>query len=252
MSAPLAMATNPAPALAGLRELALEDERIWTRDWVCVGVEQQIPDPGDLLPATVGHHGLHVQRAPKGDLRASFNVLQYGSCWTIPAQCGNGHKTKCPYISCAHSLDTDALRAALEGWVRRHETLRSGFRAHPGRGETDGVERFVLPAEKVELVARDAGECTGSDELRERLTRRLDETCRPLSWPSYLFTTILRPGGATVFCGFDHCHVDGYSLAIAVHEIRESYRAYAIGSAREPDRLPEAGSRTAPEPESHQ
>lgn len=107
----LPMASTPAPALAGLRELALEDERIWTRDWVCVGVEQQIPAPGDLLPATVGHHGLHVQRRADGGLRASFNVLQYGSCWTIPAQCGHGHKTKCPYISCAHSLDTDALLA---------------------------------------------------------------------------------------------------------------------------------------------
>jgi len=98
-------------ALAHPDELALEDERIWTRDWVCVGVEQQIPRPGDLLPATVGHHGLHVQRRPDGGLRAGFNVLQYGSCWTIPAQCGHGHKTKCPYVSCAHSLDTDAVLA---------------------------------------------------------------------------------------------------------------------------------------------
>jgi hypothetical protein len=100
-----------SPALAGLRELALEDERIWTRVWACVGVEQQVPAPGDLLPATVGHHGLHVQRRPDAGLRAAFNVLQQGSCWTIPAQCGHGHKTNCPYVSCGHSLDTDALQA---------------------------------------------------------------------------------------------------------------------------------------------
>jgi hypothetical protein len=100
-----------APAHRQLRELDFEDERIWTRDWVCVGIEQQIPAPGDLLPATVGHHGLHVQRRPDGGLRAAFNALQYGSCWTIPAQCGHGHKTKCPYVSCAHSRDTDALLA---------------------------------------------------------------------------------------------------------------------------------------------
>jgi hypothetical protein len=105
------MASPPTPAVAGLRELALEDARVWTRAWACVGVEQQIPAPGDLLPATVGHHGLHVQRRPDGGLRAAFNTLQYGSCWTIPAQCGHGHKTNCPYVSCAHSLDTDALRA---------------------------------------------------------------------------------------------------------------------------------------------
>jgi hypothetical protein len=103
------MAGSPVPT--GLHELAMEDERIWTRVWTCVGVAQQIPASGDLLPATVGHHGLHVQRRPDGGLRAAFNVLQQGSCWTIPAQCGHGHKTKCPYVSCAHSLDTDALPA---------------------------------------------------------------------------------------------------------------------------------------------
>ena len=46
------MAGSPVPT--GLRELATEDERIWTRVWACVGVEHQIPAPGDLLPATVG------------------------------------------------------------------------------------------------------------------------------------------------------------------------------------------------------
>jgi hypothetical protein len=118
------MAGLPAPA--GLRELAMEDERIWTRVWACVGVEQQLPAPGDLLPATVGHHGLHVQRRPDGELRAAFNVLQQGSCWTIPAQCGHGHKTNCPYVSCAHSLDTDAV-AAQDGAPTREMRQFIGF-----------------------------------------------------------------------------------------------------------------------------
>lgn len=104
----LPIASSPP---AGPGGLAVEDERIWTRVWACVGVEEQLPAPGDLLPATVGHHGLHVQRRADGGLRAAFNVLQQGSCWTIPAQCGHGHKTNCPYVSCAHSLDTDALQA---------------------------------------------------------------------------------------------------------------------------------------------
>jgi hypothetical protein len=118
------LAGSPAPT--GLRELAMEDERIWTRVWACAGVEHQIPRPGDLLPATVGHHGLHVQRRSDGGLRAAFNVLQQGSCWTIPAQCGHGHKTNCPYVSCAHSLDTDAL-AAQDGAPTREMRQFIGF-----------------------------------------------------------------------------------------------------------------------------
>jgi hypothetical protein len=124
MSATLPVASSPVPT--GLRELAMEDERIWTRVWACVGVEHQVPAPGDLLPATVGHHGLHVQRRPDGGLRAAFNVLQQGSCWTIPAQCGNGHKTNCPYVSCGHSLDTDAL-AAQDGAPTREMRQFIGF-----------------------------------------------------------------------------------------------------------------------------
>ena len=120
----LPMAGSPAPT--GLRELALEDEHIWTRAWACVGVEHQLPAPGDLLPATVGHHGLHVQRRPDGGLRAAFNVLQQGSCWTIPAQCGHGHKTNCPYVSCAHSVDTDAM-AAQDGAPTREMRQFIGF-----------------------------------------------------------------------------------------------------------------------------
>jgi hypothetical protein len=121
-----AFPTAGSPAPRGLRELAVEDERIWTRVWVCAGVEQQLPAAGDLLPATVGHHGLHVQRTPDGGLRAGFNVLQQGSCWTIPAQCGHGHKTNCPYVSCAHSLDTDAV-AAQDGAPTREMRQFIGF-----------------------------------------------------------------------------------------------------------------------------
>jgi hypothetical protein len=67
---------------------------------------------------------LHVQRLPDGGLRAAFNVLQHGSCWTIPAQCAEGHKTRCPYVSCAYSRDTDA------------------FAGHDGQ-PTDAMRQFI-------------------------------------------------------------------------------------------------------------
>ncbi len=42
----LPMASPPAPAQTELRELALEDERIWTRRWVCAGVGAADPERG--------------------------------------------------------------------------------------------------------------------------------------------------------------------------------------------------------------
>ena len=93
----------------------LEDEKIWTRTWVCVGAQQQIPNAGDLLPFTLGHHGIHVERQTNGRLIARFNKAQHGGCRAIPAQCQTGIKTKCSFTSCGYSRDRDVIHAAEVG-----------------------------------------------------------------------------------------------------------------------------------------
>ncbi len=90
----------------------LEDEKIWTRAWVCVGIHERIPGRGDLLPYTVGNHGIHVQRDDNGQLQGRFNKAQHGGCRTIPLQCQTGKKTKCSFTSCGYSRDRDVIYAA--------------------------------------------------------------------------------------------------------------------------------------------
>ncbi len=89
----------------------LEDEKVWTRSWLCVGSAGQIAAPGDLLPYTVGNHGIHVQRGPDGALVGRFNLAQHGGCRAIPAQCQTGLKTKCSFTSCGYSRDRDVIPA---------------------------------------------------------------------------------------------------------------------------------------------
>jgi hypothetical protein len=93
----------------------LEDEKVWTRTWVCIGVQQQIPNAGDLLPFTVGTHGIHVQRLEGGGLIGRFNKAQHGGCRSVPAQCRTGAKTKCSFTSCGYSRDRDVLHAGEAG-----------------------------------------------------------------------------------------------------------------------------------------
>ena len=88
----------------------LEDEKIWTRSWVCIGSRHEIPNTGDLLPYTVGNHGVHVQRGTTGPV-GRFNLAQHGGCRAVPAQCRTGSKTRCSFTSCGHSRDRDAIRA---------------------------------------------------------------------------------------------------------------------------------------------
>ena len=88
----------------------LEDEKLWTRNWIAVGFTDEIPNAGDLLPFTVGHHGLHVQRQEDGSLVGRFNKAQHGGCRAVPAQCQTGKKTKCSFTSCGYSRDRNVIR----------------------------------------------------------------------------------------------------------------------------------------------
>ncbi|NKI44710.1 condensation domain-containing protein [Streptomyces physcomitrii] len=148
------------------------------------------------------------------------------------------------WLCCAFDLpgavDLDALHRAFAFFTARHEGLRSGFRARRGPdGAPAGVDRFVLPAETYELAREDHGEPATPEELRELLRARLAARCHPLGEPPHLLSAIVRPGSATVFCGFDHGNTDGWSLALAVHELGASYAAFAAGRTPE---LPPAGS----------
>lgn len=93
----------------------LEDEKVWTRHWICVGFSDAIPNPGDLLPYTVGHHGIHIRRDEDGSLHGYFNFAQHGGCRFIPRQCQTGRKTNCFYTSCGQSRDRDVLHANADG-----------------------------------------------------------------------------------------------------------------------------------------
>lgn len=93
----------------------LEDEKIWTRAWIFVGGLDQIPAAGDLLPYTVGHHGIHVQRRADGGLIGRFNKAQHGGCRAVPLQCQTGIKTKCSFTSCGYSRDRDVIPASELG-----------------------------------------------------------------------------------------------------------------------------------------
>ncbi len=105
-----------APAAFRSMGFALhEDEAIWTREWVCLGVQDDIPDVGDLLPFTVGDHAVHIQRLEGGGLIGRFNKAQHGGCRFVPLQCQQGTKTPCSFTSCGHSRDRRPIKATELG-----------------------------------------------------------------------------------------------------------------------------------------
>ena len=135
----------------------LEDEKIWTRSWVCIGSQRDIPNVGDLLPYTVGNHGVHVQRGDDG-LTGRYNLAQHGGCRFVPAQCQTGSKTRCSFTSCGYSRDRGVIAADELG--DNTPTMRQylGYRPErllPVTVESEGPLLFVnLDPEAAPLAER--------------------------------------------------------------------------------------------------
>lgn len=102
----------PHVAYRSLQFLYLEDEALWTRSWIPVGTHHEIPSAGDLLPFSLGYHGVHVQRMEDGAFAARFNLAQHGGCRVVPTQCQNGTRTPCHFTSCGYSRDRGPVSAA--------------------------------------------------------------------------------------------------------------------------------------------
>lgn len=95
--------------------LEIENEKMWTRSWTVIGLQQQIPNVGDLLPYTLGFQGVHVQRERDGSLAARMNRHAHAGCRFVPVQCRTGEQTKCPITSCNYTRDGDVLPGGANG-----------------------------------------------------------------------------------------------------------------------------------------
>ena len=101
----------------------LEKERIFAREWMCAGREEQLPAAGDYLVLDIAGESVLVVRTRLGALRAYYNTCRHRGCRlvlaapdgtaeAIPAPAGRfGSGIRCPYHSWTYSLDGD-LRTA--------------------------------------------------------------------------------------------------------------------------------------------
>lgn len=141
--------------------LELESEKVWTRSWAGIGLQQQIPNAGDLLPMTIGMHGIHVQRQADGSISARMNRHQHGGCRFVPEQCRSGRQTKCSITSCNYTRDADVMPADPNG---ENTDLMYKFvgltpeRLSPVKFETWGPFLFVNLDPECETFAKQLGD----------------------------------------------------------------------------------------------
>ena len=98
---------------------ARERERIFLKDWLCIGRVEDIPE-GDALLRQVQGQSIIVLRNEAGQLRGFYNVCRHRGaqlCGThVPSSDGRGalsgvvgSRIRCPYHSWLYSLDGDLV-----------------------------------------------------------------------------------------------------------------------------------------------
>ena len=85
---------------------AAEAERVFAREWICVGREESIAEPGAYMLAEVAGESLIVVRDRGGVVHAFYNVCRHRGTRLCEASSGRFSQTiQCPYHAWTYRLD---------------------------------------------------------------------------------------------------------------------------------------------------
>jgi glycine betaine catabolism A len=138
-SLPRAAYTDPA-------FLDLERERLWWREWVTVGREEQLRDPGDFLAADVAGERLIIVRDRAGALHAHIDLCRHrGSRLTTAGQRHDPDTRDAPGPS---GTFKGVIRCAYHSWCYE---LDGRVRSAPFLGESDAFDPSAFGLHAVAL-----------------------------------------------------------------------------------------------------
>ena len=103
--------------------LALEKERIFRHEWVCLGHVGEIPNPGDYFVSSLIDEPLLVMRDGDGDVRILSNVCRHRANLLAKGK-GNCAVLRCGYHAWTYALDGRLLRAPLMDDVAQFDKTR--------------------------------------------------------------------------------------------------------------------------------
>jgi phenylpropionate dioxygenase-like ring-hydroxylating dioxygenase large terminal subunit len=128
-SLPRERAVASPPALyhdPGIHEL--EQRRVFAREWQCVGLAADIPNPGDYLEFSLAEQPIFVVRGEDGAIRGFSNVCLH-RCMRLVSARGSAKKIVCPYHAWSYDLEGrlagTAHMARTPGFEARGQSLPS-------------------------------------------------------------------------------------------------------------------------------
>jgi len=91
--------------------LELEREQLFRRKWVCVGREEELPEPGDYRATELVGEPVLLMRNAEGRIRALSNVCRHRGMQLLEGE-GNCRRITCSYHAWTYDLDGALVRAA--------------------------------------------------------------------------------------------------------------------------------------------
>lgn len=88
------------------REFARQEwEQMWTRVWLLLGREDEMPNPGDWQQQEVGPESILMVRQEDASTRAFYNICQHRGQRLVSEPKGHARRFICPYHSWAWTRD---------------------------------------------------------------------------------------------------------------------------------------------------
>ncbi len=109
---------------------AKELERFfYTGHWCYVGLEAEIPNPGDFKRTAVGERSVVMARERDGSIRVVENVCAHRGMQFCRARHGNRAEFVCPYHQWTYALNGDLIGVPFKRGVRQDGRVNGGMPA---------------------------------------------------------------------------------------------------------------------------
>ena len=101
------------------REIFEEEvDKLFMKEWLCVGRVEQFPNPGDYMATRIVGEPVVVCRNDKGELNAFANVCRHRGTEVAPKGTGNVKEFSCPYHGWLYDLNGSLVGAPYTKEIR--------------------------------------------------------------------------------------------------------------------------------------
>ncbi|MDD9983360.1 MAG: aromatic ring-hydroxylating dioxygenase subunit alpha [Gammaproteobacteria bacterium] len=112
----------PAEAYTNERFLDLERRTLFSNRWICIGLVDDVPEPGDATPLEVAGTSVILTRDAAGAVHVFHNYCRHRGLKILTEAVRGRSRFTCPYHAWTYALDGRLLRAPHFDGPGRHRT----------------------------------------------------------------------------------------------------------------------------------